>query len=262
MEILREIINISIKKVANPWQKTIVLSLLAGFFISFGGQFYTSVITGESEILGVGLTKLIGGMVFSIGLVFVVSFGAELFTGNNMIITLGALSRKLSLKMLLKNWTLVYLGNFAGALIFVALIYFSGVDKSGEVITPVGQTAMNIANAKVSSSFLEILIKGILANWLVCLAIMLSLHSKNLISKIAGCMFPISAFIAMGYDHSVANMFFLPIGFFVANGSIATLTISAITKNLVAATIGNIIGGVVFNAIIFWYIHKKSLQEI
>ncbi|GAI67168.1 unnamed protein product, partial [marine sediment metagenome] len=203
--------------------------------------------------LGSGLARIIAGSVFSLGLILVVIGGAELFTGNCLMV-LGVLSSKVSIKGLLRNWTLVYLANFAGSLFLVALIYYSGLSKGQEI----SQAIMGIAASKVNMTFLEAFCRGIGCNWLVCLAIWLSMVGEKPISKIVAIFFPIMAFVALGFEHSVANMFFIPLGLVVKDSPIANLTWGGfLLRNLLPVSLGNIIGGGIFVAGTYYLILKK-----
>jgi formate/nitrite transporter len=242
---LRSLVEISVKKVSTKPLPLAVLGILAGVYIGFGAHLATTVATESTQFLGYGLTKAISGAVFSVGLMLVVIAGAELFTGNALI-PVGMLQKKITLRQLLKNWGIVFLANLVGSLLLVGLIFYSGVNGSPERLTNVGETAVHIATAKVQLTFMQILVRGILANWLVCLAVLLALSSQDITSKIFSCFFPIMAFVAMGFEHSIANMYFLPAGLILTQGSITQLSISSVLINLLAATIGNIIGGSFF----------------
>ena len=185
--------------------KTLVLAVLAGAFIAFGAIFFTTVTTGST--MPYGFTRLFGGFAFSLGLVMVIVGGAELFTGNNLIVMAWA-NRKVSTAQLLTNWGLVYLGNAIGALFVVALNFFGKqyLFASGSV----GKNILNIAKAKCELDFMQALMLGILCNILVCLAVWLSYSSQSISGKIISIVFPITAFVACGFEHSIANMYFIP----------------------------------------------------
>ncbi len=249
--------KISIAKTTISIPSMSVLGFLAGIYIGFGAHLATTVSTGITEQVGFGLTKFFSGAVFSVGLMLVVIAGAELFTGNTLL-SVGLLDKKIDFKNLLKNWSVVYISNFVGSVFLAGLIFFAGMNGSGENLTAVGQTAVNIASAKVGLTFMQILLRGILANWLVCLAVVLAVAAKDIVSKIFACFFPIMAFVAMGFEHSVANMYFIPAGMFAAQGTIPSLTVQNAAMNITAATIGNIIGGAFFVGTLYWFVYLKD----
>jgi len=251
-QIAQLIENVGVRKASLPKNQLIILSVLAGAFISFGAMFYTLVITGND--LGFGVERLLGGMAFSLGLVLVVIAGAELFTGNNLIVMAWA-DGKISTAQLLTNWSLVYVGNFVGALACVAFVRFSGTLELGG--GSVASTAVAIANAKVELGFFEAFLRGMLCNTLVCLAIWLSYASHQVPGKILCILFPVSAFVALGFEHSIANMYLIPIGMLASGTGIDTLVLLG---NLVPVTLGNIVGGSVFVALVYWdiYLHGKG----
>ena len=188
--------------------KMFTLAIAAGAFIAFGAQVSLTVMTGDSN-MGWGFTKLIGAMTFATGLMLVTLTGAELFTGNVMM-TFAVLEKKISLMKLLRSWTVVYIANFVGSILVAALVYFAGMGHNGG--DAVGVTAMQTALGKLNLSFVEAFCRGILCNWLVCLAIFMASTSKRVIGKIFAIFFPIMTFVASGYEHSIANMFFIPNG--------------------------------------------------
>jgi formate/nitrite transporter len=247
---------------------TITLAMMAGVFIGLGAAFYTFVIHDSS--VSVGLTKLIGGFVFSLGLILVIITGSELFTGNNLIV-MAFVSRKITMGQLLNNWSTVFIGNFIGSLIVVFLMFLSGQWTAGGA--SVGATALMIANGKVNLTFLEALTRGILCNILVCLAVYLCFSGRSVTDKILAILFPITAFVALGFEHSIANMYFIPAGLLLKNDpqvlaaaqaslggipDLSNLTISGfILDNLLPVTIGNIIGGAVFVGIVHWFLFLR-----
>jgi len=266
-EVAAAMVGVAEKKTTLPSPALQLLALLAGAFIAFGAILFTIVTHDLAPILGDGLTRMIGGLTFSLGLVMVVVGGAELFTGNSLIIT-GYLDKKVSLGKLLENWVWVYIFNFIGSLLLVFLFYSSGIWKANG--GAIGLRAVNIANAKVSLSWSEAFYRGILCNWLVCMAVWLGAAGKDTISKIGGIVFPISAFVAMGFEHSIANMYFIPIGITLqSKEAVLSLLTSApgitwaafITKNLIPVTIGNIIGGVLFVGVFYWYSYRQPLLK-
>jgi len=247
---------------------TLTLAMMAGVFIALGAVFFTFVIHDSS--LSVGLTKLIGGFVFSLGLILVIITGAELFTGNNLIV-MAVVSRKITLGQLLNNWGIVFMGNFVGSLIVVFLIFLSGMWTAGDA--SVGVTALTIANAKVNLTFWQALSRGILCNILVCLAVYLCFSGRSVTDKILAILFPITAFVALGFEHSIANMYFIPAGLLLKNSpevlaaaqdmlgripDLSNLTMYGfIVDNLLPVTIGNIIGGTLFVGIVHWFLFLR-----
>ena len=245
--------NVGVHKATLPLLQTVTLAVLAGAFIAFGGMFYTVVVTGSE--LGIGVTRLLGGVAFSLGLILVVVGGAELFTGNNLIVMAWA-DRKVTTAELLRNWGLVYVANFAGALGTVALVHLSGTLHLGN--DAVMETAIDIAMNKVQLSFIEAFTRGILANILVCLAIWLCFASHRVSGKILSIIFPISAFVALGFEHSVANMYLIPVGM-LASGN--TIDVTALLANLIPVTLGNVVGGGVFVALVYWLVYLYGKRQ-
>lgn len=245
-----------------------ILSVLAGAFIAFGAILYTYVIHDSS--LSLGMTKLIGGMVFCLGLVLVIVAGAELFTGNNLII-MACVSRRITIVRLLRNWIIVFCGNFAGSLAVVWLVSQSGQWTSTGAA--VGVKALMIANGKVNLAFGQAISRGILCNILVCLAVWLCFSCRSVTDKILAIIFPITAFVALGFEHSVANMYFIPAGLLLKQSpqvlsaaekmlgqapDLSRLTIFGfLIRNLLPVTIGNIIGGGFLVSIIYWFVYLR-----
>jgi len=244
--------------------RVFVLALLAGAFIAFAAAFYTIVVYNST--MSPGVTRLVGGLAFCLGLILVVVAGAELFTGNNLLV-MAFVDHKITLKQLLLNWTIVFIGNFFGALGVVLLIYLSGhwLTDGGAV----GAKALQIANAKVNIGFVQAFARGILCNALVCLAVWLCFAGHTVTDKILAILFPITAFVAMGFEHSVANMYFIPAGI-VAQYDIAIvnaaqaggsapdyshLNLAGLCMNLLPVTLGNLIGGSVFVGLVYWFIY-------
>ncbi len=213
--------------------------------------------------LPAGLVKFAAGAVFPVGLMLVVIAGSELFTGNCMFAPISVLNGEASFKGLLKNWTLVYVGNFLGS-IFVAffLAYQCGFFDN----MPWASWAVTVANTKCGLDFETAFLRGIGCNWLVCLAVWLAISSEDVISKIFACWFPIMAFVTIGFEHSVANMFFIPLGIFVAGdpeiaANVATSNLSwynFFITNLVPVTLGNIVGAAFFVAALYWYVYLRG----
>jgi formate transporter len=269
-EIARKAEEVGVKKAGLDAPSTIVLAVLAGAFIALGAIFATTVSAGAAGHLPFGVTRLLAGVVFSLGLILVIVGGAELFTGNNLIIMAWA-SRRVSTGQLLRNWALVYAGNLIGAVSTSALVFVSGQYQFGR--GAVGSAALDVANAKVNLSFLEGVALGILCNGLVCLAVWLSYGARSTADKILAIVPPIAAFVAAGFEHSVANMYFLPIALLIRAGApdsfwnaigktpddYPDLTWSnAILGNLVPVTLGNIIGGVLLVGAVYWFVFLRK----
>jgi len=244
---------------------TFTLAVLAGAFIAFGAALYTYV-THDST-LSTGLTKLLGGLVFCLGLVLVIVAGAELFTGNNLIV-MAYVSRKVTLKQLLRNWGIVFAGNLVGSLGVVLVMWMTGQWTAGG--SAVGAKALMIANAKVNLTFWQALSRGTLCNILVCLAVWLCFSGRSVTDKILAIIFPITAFVALGFEHSVANMYFIPAGLVLRQdpqvlkaagvlfGDLSRLTIPGfLINNLLPVTIGNIIGGGFLVAAVYWFVYLR-----
>lgn len=227
---------------------------LAGAFISIGGILSLTIGYGFPEAAqhNPGLQKLLAGAMFPIGLILVVALGAELFTGNNAMLIPAYMNRRYSLADVLRNWAIVYLGNFAGALLFTWLmVYLTGLTASDPYHTAI----LGITEAKTSMPWLTVMLKGIGANWFVCLGVWLALSGHSLVEKALGCWLPVMAFVALGYEHCIANMFYLPLGLMEgADVSIAR----CITANIIPATIGNIIGGALFVGALHAYLHRPK----
>lgn len=269
-DIAKTCVGVAEKKAALTRPSLRVLSLLAGAYIAMGAIMSTVVTNDLAVYIGDGLSRLVGGATFSLGLILVVLGGAELFTGNNLIMTTGLLQKKISFRQVIQNWSLVYLFNFIGAILIVYLVFWSGIwsFNSGSV----GLRAVSIAVGKVSLSWSEAFFRAILCNWLVCLAVWLSLAGKDALSKILGIMIPVTAFVAMGFEHSIANMYFIPMGILLSGHEIIKTAfepaiLQSLTwwgflwKNLLPVTLGNMIGGIVFVAVAYWNVYLRSANE-
>ncbi|MDT8440548.1 MAG: formate/nitrite transporter family protein [Desulfuromonadales bacterium] len=240
-----------------PLSRTLVLSLLAGFYIAFGAELATLVTSDAAEHVGLGISRLLGGSVFSLGLMLVVICGAELFTGNSLL-TKTALHGQLPWGKIAENWTVVILGNLAGSLFFAWLMVQSELWQTGRV----AEHVLAIAQAKCQLPFEVALIRGILCNWLVCLAVFMATAARDIPGKMLACYMPIMAFVASGYEHSVANMYFIPTGLLLESRLGLDLPgldwSSFFIANLVPVTLGNIIGGVVFVGFAYWFVHLRG----
>lgn len=247
--------------------KTFVLAIAAGALIAFGAQVSLTVMTG-TESISWGFAKLIGAMTFATGLMMVVLTGAELFTGNVMM-TFAVIEKRTSFFKLLRNWSIVYVGNFVGSIILALLIYLSGCSHNSH--EALGVMGLTTACTKASLPFIEAFTRGILCNWLVCLAIWMASSSRHVIGKIFAIFFPIMTFVASGYEHSIANMYFLTNGLFLKNTpaivaasgltteQLSHLTLkSCLLGNLLPVTLGNIIGALVFVVLLFWTAYLRD----
>ncbi len=260
---------IGIRKAAMPLLSMLELSVLAGAFIGAGAFFSTTVTAGMAGQLPFGLIRLIAGAAFCLGLIMVVVAGAELFTGNNLIVMAWA-NRKVTTPQLLRNWAVVWVGNLIGAMLTAALVFLGKQYAFGS--GAVGLNALNTANTKTGLDFVQAIALGILCNALVCIAVWLCYSARSTTDKILSIVFPISAFVACGFEHSIANMYFIPIGllikgfgspsFWTAIGKtpadFANLTwANFFIRNLLPVTIGNIIGGAVMVGLVYWFAYLR-----
>lgn len=249
-EIARKVEQVGEKKAHTDTLTLLVLAILAGAFISLGAIFYTVVITETG--LGLGVTRLLGGVSFSLGLILVVIAGAELFTGNNLIAMAWACGR-IRLREVMRNWLWVYLGNVIGCLGTVLLVVMSDVASLGG--GAVGETAIRLAEGKANLSITEALARGVLCNVLVCLAVWLATGANSVSGKILAIIFPITAFVTMGLEHSIANWFFLPYGLFLSN---EFFSLSGFFIATLVVSIGNIVGGTLLVAGVYWLAYLRS----
>lgn len=266
-EVARRVEQVSLSKCTNDPLRVMALAVLAGAFIALGAMFYTLVIH-EPGMLPIGLLKWLGGLAFCLGLVLVVVAGAELFTGNNLLV-MAFVDGKISLRQLLNNWWLVYLGNFIGALGILLLIVLTGLWWQGDGALAAQTVA--IADSKVNLSFWQAFSRGVLCNVLVCLAIWLTMAGRSVTDKILAVLLPISAFVALGFEHSVANMFVIPAGMVASNMQAwqgmgisvsENLTVSGfLLGNLLPVTLGNLVGGSLLVGLCYWFIYLRNNKE-
>lgn len=255
--------KVGVAKTKSSFMKLLILGIFAGVYIAFGAQLATIVGHDISAYLGVGIAKLVIGGVFSVGLMLVILAGAELFTGNNLIM-MSVLNKQASVGSMLRNWVIVYFANLIGSLLIVWLIHYSGLlNVNGGAV---GEKAVAIANSKVNLAFVPAFARAILCNWLVCLAVWLAIAAKTVIGKIFACFFPIMAFVASGFEHSIANMYFIPIGILnkgmAASGlDVSNLNIQGFISNLVPVTLGNIVGGAFFVATLYYFVFLKGKKD-
>lgn len=271
-DMARKAETIGVAKVNLDALSLFALAVLAGAFIALGAIFATTVTTGAGS-LPFGVAKVLGGMAFCLGLILVIGAGAELFTGNNLIVMAWA-GGKVSTSRLLYNWVVVYVGNFVGSILTAYMMFLSR-----QYLFADGQLGLNVlatANAKTGLDFGQAVVLGIFCNALVCLAVWLSFSARSLTDKILSVLFPITAFVAAGFEHSVANMYFIPTGLFVKDGAVhelwqttgasasdfANLTWSNFfVANLLPVTIGNIIGGVALVGLVYWFIYRRPQRS-
>ena len=274
-EITEVTIQTCVKKSNTPIVNLFILGILAGAFIAFaaeGSNMAAFNLFAKPETYGLG--KVLAGSIFGTGLMLVLIAGGELFTGNTMIIA-GVLDKKVSIKRMLKNWAVVYLGNFLGSIFIAYMMNQSGLFGSGANM--LGAVTIKTAVYKVSLTFVQAFFLGIMCNWLVCLAVWMAFGAKDMAGKIFAIFFPIWLFITSGFEHSVANMYYIPAGI-MAKGNEALVKTAAelgitpeklshlnwetlFTKNLIPVTLGNIVGGGVFVAAIYWYVYIKSTKK-
>lgn len=276
--------QIGVRKAEMPSLPMFTLAVLAGAFISLGAIFATTVSAGNiivaapdgamafTESLPYGVTRLLAGLVFCLGLIFVVVGGAELFTGNNLIVMAWA-SGKVTGRALLRNWVIVYLGNFLGSIATAVMMFFTRQYTFGA--DAVGVTALRIAVGKVDYTFLQAVALGVLCNALVCMAVWLTFSARSTFDKIAAIIFPITAFVAAGFEHSIANMYFIPYALLIKDfdADFISRTAERIPRleiltwqsffidNLIPVTIGNIIGGTVLVAAVYWSIYLRGRKS-
>ncbi|MEQ1519779.1 MAG: formate/nitrite transporter family protein [Aestuariivirga sp.] len=246
----------------------IVLGVLAGAFIALGAMFMTVVLTGTGE-LPWGVARLLAGLVFSLGLILVIVGGAELFTGDSLMIVACA-SRRITPSALLRAWSFVYVGNIAGAVGTAALVFFAGQHGFGG--GAVGKTALTVASAKAALPTVQLFFLAALCNVLVCLAVWMSFGARSTTDKIMVIVPPVAAFVAAGFEHSIANLYLLPYGlalkawagpeFWTAIGQSAAaypeLTIAGSLHNIVVATIGNLVGGSLMVGAVYWFVYLRQ----
>jgi formate/nitrite transporter len=258
-----------VKRASTDPVTLLLLSVLAGAFISFGAIFATTVSAGSAD-LPYGVGRLLMGLVFSVGLILVVIGGAELFTGNNIIVIAWA-SGKVKLRALLLNWVLAFIGNFAGAFVTAGLMFYTTQYTFGG--GAVGLAALSTAHAKTSLAFIPALTLGIMCNALVCLAVWMCFSARTTVDRVLSIVPPIAAFVAAGFEHSIANIYFIPMGLFIKAGAPDSFW-RAIGKtaadfpeltwgnflvgNLVPVTIGNIIGGSIMVAAVYWFVYLRK----
>ena len=261
-EMARKAEEVGVTKAGLDTATTFALSVLAGAFIAMGAVFATTATAGGGD-LPYGVSRLLGGLTFSLGLILVVVAGAELFTGNNLIVMAWA-SRRVSTLRLLRNWAIVYAGNFVGAIATAALLYAGQQYELGGGL--VGEQAVSIAATKTGYDWWQAFVLGMFCNALVCLAVWLCYSARSTADKVLAIVPPIAAFVAAGFEHSVANMYFIPYGLLVestdAFADVPDLTWgNFLWGNLVPVTIGNVVGGAVMVGAIYWFIYLRPRSD-
>lgn len=272
-DLAKMLVGVGVKKASGTFVKLFILGILAGVYIGFAAHLATTVATGD--IAWFGLKKFFVGAVFSVGLMLVMIPGSELWTGN-CLLSVGVLEKKIKFSGLMKNWTAVYLGNLVGSVLLAYLI----AANTGLLDGAVGGTAIKIASSKVSSEITGMshnyayFCRAIGCNWLVCLAVMMALAAKDIGGKVLAIFFPIMAFVTSGFEHSIANMYFIPAGIFakgfekaaVASGKSAELLASLNwgtmwTQNILVVTVGNFVGGAVLVGAVYWFLYVKGAEK-
>jgi formate/nitrite transporter len=256
-QIAMRVREVGVTKATMPVLTMFTLAVLAGAFIALGALFFTITMTTGAigQPPAFGLMRLAGGVTFSLGLILVVVGGAELFTGNNLIAMAWA-SGRVTTQQVMRNWGWVYLGNLVGAVGTAVLVWLAGVHTMSD--GAVGETMIQIVRNKIALDPVSAVARGILCNVLVCLALWLCMGARSVSDKILATVFPITAFIACGFEHSVANMYCLPIGMLLAAGTSAPLSVTGALSNLALVTIGNVLGGTVLVALVYWTVYLRN----
>lgn len=234
--------------------KAFVLACLAGIYIGLGATFM--LVVKSDANLGFGLSSLLGGISFALGLFLVLVAGAELFTGNSLMV-MGMLSKKYTLKNLLSRWAIVYVGNLVGSLLLALLLHLAAFRTLGG--GAVGETIVSVATAKAGLAPNVVFFRGILCNVLVCLAVWMGFAATSVTDKFMSAVVPVAGFVACGYEHCVANMFFIPLGLLTQTAiGLDSVTVAGMVTNIVFATLGNLVGGVLIIAVSYWYVYRKK----
>jgi formate/nitrite transporter len=249
-DIAQRILAANAKRAGLPLRSLIILGVLGGMYIGFGGALATLALTDGH--LGFGLGRLAAGVAFSLGLVMLVIAGGELFTGNNLMVVALA-SGKVSARCVWRNWGVAYVANAAGAILLAITIHHTGILEAGNVKA----TAVRIAEAKAQLGFVPAFLRGVLCNMLVCIAVWLSVAARNVEGKVLAIVFPIGAFVALGFEHCVANLYLLPIGML----SGANVTLAGFLGNLIPVTLGNIVGGAGL-AVAYWLVYLGDASAL
>ena len=261
--------GVGVKKAGMAFSTMLMLAVLAGAFIALGAAYAT---TAASSPLPYSVNRLLAGVTFSLGLILVVVAGAELFTGNNLIAMAWA-SGKVTTGQVVRSWVIVYIGNLIGAMATAGLVFVSKQYAFGG--GAVGKAALGIAQTKCGLPFVQAFALGILCNALVCMAVWLCFSARTTTDKILSIVFPISAFVACGFEHSVANMYFIPVGLLIRNfaaadfwnlihdspASYGAVTWAGFARNLAPVTLGNIFGGSVMVGLVYWFVYLRKAKN-
>jgi formate transporter len=258
-QIAMRVREVGVTKATMPVLTMFALATLAGAFVALGALFFTITMTTSTtgQPPAFGLMRLAGGITFSLGLILVVVGGAELFTGNNLIAMAWA-SGRVTTQQVMRNWGWVYLGNLVGAVGTAVLVWLAGVHTMNN--GAVGETMVQIARSKIALDPVSAVARGILCNVLVCLAVWLCMGARSVTDKILATVFPITAFVACGFEHSVANMYFLPIGVALAGGTSTPLSVADAVSNLALVTFGNVLGGTILVALVYWSVYLRNSE--
>ena len=261
-QIAEKVESVGVAKAHLRTLPTFMLGVLAGGFIGLGGLYFMLIVADAQ--LSFGIARVLGGAVFSLGLILVVVGGAELFTGNNLLVMAWA-DRKITTVEMLRNWVIVFVSNAVGAIGLAVVVYLSHHAAMNQ--GAVGIAYIKVAAAKTALPFWEAFFKGVLCNLLVCLGVWMALAGRGVIDKVIVIVFPISAFVAAGFEHSVANMYFIPLGILLkadvpapAGVNVAALDWGGFIHNLVPVTLGNIVGGSVMVALVYYLIYRRGLN--
>jgi formate transporter len=254
-EIAERVETVGVTKAGLPLLSQAALGVLAGGFIGLGSLFFTVVLSDTT--LSFAVQRVLGGLTFSLGLILVVVAGAELFTGNNLLV-MAWVSRRISTGMLLRNLAIVYVANLVGAAGLALLVAWSGHGTMGG--GAVAKAAVQLATMKCQLPFAEAFFKAVLCNVLVCLAVWIAMAGRTVTDKILAVIFPIAAFVAAGFEHSVANMYFIPLGLFLAGGDGGALSWSGFLNNLIPVTLGNLVGGAGMVGMVYWLIYRRGVK--
>lgn len=256
---------VGVKKARTDTLTLLALAVLAGAFIGLGAMFATLAVSGAEGMLPTGVTRLLAGAVFSMGLILVLVAGAQLFTGD-MLMVMAWASGKIHLRQMVRVWTVVWLGNFIGAAATALLVFLSGQYAFGH--GEVGAAALKYASVKTAYPPAQAFVLGILCNVLVCLAVWLALAARTVTDKVMAVFFPITAFVAAGFEHSVANMYYVPLGLLIEHWAPASfwqaighgapaIPPTAFAINLGAVTLGNWVGGALLVGAVYWFIYLR-----
>ena len=253
-EIARKVEGVGVTKVRLPFLQTALLGILAGAFIGLGSLYFTIVVSDAT--LGFALQRVLGGLVFSLGLLLVVVAGAELFTGNNLLAMAWA-AGKITTSEVLRNWTIVCIANFVGAAGLALLVWLSNHPTMND--GAIALTTLKIASAKIAMPLTEAFFRGVLCNLLVCMAIWMALAGRSVVDKAVAIAFPISAFVAAGFEHSIANMYIIPLAMLLQPDG-GPITWAGFFHNMIPVLAGNLVGGSVLVALVYWLIYIRPAR--